>query len=82
MKDQFIIFLVQNRALDKFKANLSDSGPLATAGFDQHIDDNGYPDDYILFAFDWELSPEGDEYWANLSDDWRKIALKLNSNLK
>lgn len=77
MIDQFIIFLVQNRALDKFKNNLSNDGQFTTEGFDEYILDAEDPEDYILLAFDWELSWQGDAYWADLSDSWRKRVLKF-----
>ena len=38
---------------------------------------------FFLCAFDWELTPEGDPFWANVFDEWqaRVVMLnKLNSN--
>lgn len=32
---------------------------------------NCYQEEIILFAFDWGMSPEQGDYWADISLDWR-----------
>lgn len=58
--EDFINFLKDNDALDKFMLN-------------SHVDID-FSQDFIhnWLIFEWEDSPEGYDYWNNLNEKWRK----------
>lgn len=31
--------------------------------------------EYINWAFTWDCTPEGEEYWGDIDDEWRGIVL-------
>lgn len=67
----FIMFLKKHRAFSAFKRN-----------FDQDFHDDNSDDDVsmeINASFEWDSSPEGDDYWGMLHTKWSKMCddLKL-----
>lgn len=65
MKEKFINFLKVNKAHEKFIKNLRNSRYSSIDEFE----DEEY-DDWILNAFRWDKTPEGEEYWQELDDMW------------
>ena len=72
MKEEFIQFLTDNDALDKFKYNLKKYRPLEEGDFDVFINKNWDIQRKINCAFNWSDTPEGQSYWAKLANLWYK----------
>ena len=78
--EKFFAFLDREGAKEKFMANIIDE---STCGYPELVKEDGTFDfedyasmgpasDFISGAFIWGLSPEGDEYWRDLSAKWRE----------
>lgn len=66
MKEIFFNFLKKKGAYDAFVRN-----------FLQTLHDRGYferilHEDYLRCAFFWDETPEGQSYWVELNNEWRK----------
>ena len=79
MKDQFIIFLAQYRALDKFKANVESTLCSCLNESYNSIFELNAPEQYLLDAFYWDLTPEGEAYWGFIYTKWQKRLEFLNN---
>ena len=68
--EKFIKFLKKNRAYKKFINNLKNlNNDETTKDIDKYLPITG-PHIYIWAAFTWDKSPEGNNYWHNLTDKW------------
>ena len=62
MEERFIQFLIDNDSLYNFKRQVPDMSLVAPLE----------PVDWILMSFDWDNTPEGDEFWEELNSKWYK----------
>jgi len=61
-KENRIKFLKENNAYEAFVEN---------AKGDRELEPELEPKtDFISYAFSWENTPEGSEFWANLNDEY------------
>lgn len=68
----FRVFLKRNDAYSSFMRNLFELQPFP---YFRSLEDHT-PDCYILSAFHWGSTPEGEKYWDLLNDKW-KLVLNL-----
>lgn len=74
MKKEFKDLLRKHGAKKKFKRALEDQNGAFTLGFflDQAEKAHG-ADEVIAFAFDWSNTLEGDTFWYEIDQAWRKV---------
>ena len=66
---QFYLFLEKNNALIAWENNLLNQNPDCTrAGFFERIKLDNYR--FIVSAFVWNRTPEGQTYWQDLHRKW------------
>ena len=67
--EQFYLFLEKHNALMAWENNFLNRNPNRTrADFFHHIQLDDYR--FILAAFTWECTPEGQTYWQDLNCKW------------
>ena len=66
IKEQFFEFLKENSCYNKYFNNIN--SPLI--GFSTLEKILRFPIQLINFAFDWDLSEEGYDYWNHISNKW------------
>ena len=70
----FFRFLKHHRAFSKYKGNCNFTY--------EHYSQQQYPifvqEMLQLCGFEWDQTPEGRNYWANLSYKWKKLCTSLN----
>lgn len=74
MKEKFIEFLKAHRALLAFKRNLA-AAFKKDKNYDIILDvycEGWTSSGYIIFAFDWDKTLQGYEYWKELNAEWFK----------
>ena len=75
-------------ALETFKQFLIDKGCLESYTHYLEISDYSSKDEhnhayrFIIDAFDWELTKEGDFFWSIKDDEWKMIAKNYNTNVR
>ena len=77
----FIInYLKKNKILSKFKNNLS-KYPISCSNIYNYIQffyiTKVNLEDFFIYSFNWQSSPEGDDYWYDISRNFR-IYIKNN----
>ena len=77
MKDKFIDFLIKNDAFDKWIDN-SNSRPDTVDEFLK----NTHFSSYVSSSFEWDVTPEGYEYWGAMDSAWRNIVIKKEIEIK
>jgi len=76
MEKEFVAFLNEHDALKKFENNLL-AWYNSRYTFRSYINDS-HPYNYFYGAFPWNDSPEGEEFWKNLHNQWTMLVdLKL-----
>lgn len=66
-KEEFEKFLHDKNIFDSFFENYKNQYlNFHIDIFDEVIDVY----DYFYFAFDWEYTDEGDDFWLNINDEW------------
>lgn len=84
MKERFIEFLEKNKCLEQFKENIRND-----EGFDEYCNRTWTGNSkWVITAFTWMSTKQGDRFWRDLHNDWEILArkyhqeyeLKLNSN--
>jgi len=65
--ENFYNFLVDNKVLDQFIYNF-DNYKLKEMNYSELLHRN--KNDYILWAFAWDETPEGHDFWLNLNYKW------------
>ena len=72
-KRKFIRFLKQNNAYEQFMFNFRKQNPLCN---NKELYFKSYSNadtlKYVDYAFVWDNTKEGWEYWANLDKKWKK----------
>ena len=72
----FILFLYEEKCLVNYFDNIKDE---CTYGEKKDFKDSvkrimGFtPSNFVLSAFDWDLSQEGPYFWANVYIKWRSL---------
>lgn len=65
-------FLKHHRAYSKYIRNCNFT-------FDHYSQQRTFVQDMMqLCGFEWDQTPEGGTYWANLSSKWRELCKSLN----
>ena len=79
-KRRFYSWLQKKGAYEQYKRNrhITNNTPSAW-GYRYHF---GTPADFINFAFDWEATPEGDDFWNNLHIRWSRLWRDRYSDMK
>ncbi len=73
MKTEFLNFLRENEAYEKFKHNYLFGLSSKKVVYEYIIDDYCVvtdPKNYLVKAFLWVSSVEGDDFWRNLNNKW------------
>lgn len=70
-KRRFYSWLKKKGAYEQYKRNrhITNNSPFAW-GYRSHF---GSPADFISFAFDWEVTPEGADFWFDLHLRWSRL---------
>ena len=72
-KKKFIRFLKQNNAYEQFMFAFRKQNALRNKkGLYFKNYSNAEPLKYVDYAFVWDNTKEGWEYWANLDKEWKK----------
>ena len=71
MKERFIEFLKNQGVYEKFLDNFN--GQNATLTFEDFLNTQTDPQEYVYWGFVWDETNEGREYWENLDDEWVTI---------
>ena len=79
-KRRFNNWLKRNDAYEQYKHNrhITNNTPSAW-GYRFRF---GSPADFISFAFDWESTPEGADFWSNLHLMWSRLWRDLYVHMK
>lgn len=64
----FVLFLMSNRALLKFRRNY----------IERNLPTDRPPSDVIYLAFIWYNTPEGFDYWHKLDVKWLGVCKRFN----
>lgn len=75
--DQFKTFIIdylkKNKIFSKFKHNLS-KYPISYSNFYNYIEFYYIKkirlEDFFIYSFNWKSSPEGDDYWCDISKNF------------
>lgn len=70
-KRRFYSWLQKKGAYEQYKRNRHKTNNTPSAwGYQSRFSS---PVDFISYAFDWEFTPEGDDFWMDLHLKWSRL---------
>lgn len=72
----FVKFLKKNSVYNIYIKNVSEKRHDYIT-FHNNVIRNGYPEDFIIYAFGWSSTEQGSNFWWKINDEWSKFILKF-----
>lgn len=74
MVKEFIRFLLIHEVYEKYIFNYANASSYWKYTYHIAV---GNPDEFIMSAFLWNATPEGDPFWNRINDLWKKTERKI-----
>lgn len=75
---KLIRFLKQHNLFTKYVEEVKRAG-ISTIDATLSLCEGG-PEDLLLYAFYWDKTQDGAEFWAKVDDNWKKFILSENKS--